>query len=39
MTTEPVPGRAEPPATADPSGDVLRVEHISKRFGVVTRAG
>ena len=36
MTTEPVPDApASAPATADPSGDVLRVEHISKRFGVV----
>ena len=36
MTTEPVPDApASASATADPSGDVLRVEHISKRFGVV----
>ena len=35
MTTEPVPGEA-PAATADGSGDALRVEHISKRFGAVT---
>jgi ABC-type sugar transport system ATPase subunit len=34
MTTEPVSGAAA--ATADPSGDVLRVEHINKRFGAVT---
>src|ERR1700734_609996 len=34
MTTEPVPGVPEP--TADGSGDALRVEHISKRFGAVT---
>src|ERR1700691_6784645 len=34
MTTEPVPG--VPEATADGSGDALRVEHISKRFGAVT---
>jgi ABC-type sugar transport system ATPase subunit len=36
MTTEPVPGEAQPATTADPSGDALRVEHISKRFGAVT---
>ena len=36
MTTEPVPGAAQPATTADPSGDALRVEHISKRFGAVT---
>jgi ABC-type sugar transport system ATPase subunit len=41
MTTEPVPGEAvqggtQPAATADPSGDALRVEHINKRFGAVT---
>ena len=35
MTTEPVPGEV-PAATADGSGDVLSVEHISKRFGAVT---
>src|SRR5580693_2922210 len=34
MTAEPVPGVPEP--TADGSGDALRVEHISKRFGAVT---
>ncbi len=32
MTAEPTP----PTAAADGSGDVLRVEHISKRFGAVT---
>ena len=36
MTTEPVPGAAAAEAPADPSGDVLRVEHINKRFGAVT---
>jgi simple sugar transport system ATP-binding protein len=35
MTTEPVPGEV-PAATADGSGDALRVEHINKRFGAVT---
>ncbi len=35
MTTEPVPGAAAA-ATGDGSGDVLRVEHINKRFGAVT---
>jgi ABC-type sugar transport system ATPase subunit len=35
MTAEPVPG-AGATASADPSGDVLRVEHINKRFGAVT---
>ncbi len=35
MTTEPVPDGAAAAATADGGGDVLRVEHISKRFGVV----
>ena len=34
MTTEPVPGAA--PVAADGSGDALRVEHITKRFGAVT---
>ncbi|MDX6338089.1 MAG: hypothetical protein QOG05_5429, partial [Streptosporangiaceae bacterium] len=34
MTTEPVPEAAA--TTADPSGDELRVEHITKRFGAVT---
>ncbi len=35
MTAEPVPGTGAT-APADPGGDVLRVEHISKRFGPVT---
>jgi simple sugar transport system ATP-binding protein len=35
MTAEPVPGTGAT-ASADPSGDVLRVEHINKRFGAVT---
>jgi simple sugar transport system ATP-binding protein len=35
MTAEPVPGTGAT-APADPSGDVLRVEHINKRFGAVT---
>jgi len=34
MTAEPVPG-AGATVPADPTGDVLRVEHISKRFGAV----
>jgi ABC-type sugar transport system ATPase subunit len=33
MTTEPVPEAA---TTAEGSGDALRVEHITKRFGAVT---
>ncbi len=36
MTAEPTPGVAAAGAVADGSGDVLRVEHISKRFGAVT---
>ncbi|PZR75317.1 MAG: ABC transporter ATP-binding protein, partial [Chthoniobacterales bacterium] len=36
MTTEPVPGAPVAAATADGSGDVLRAEHINKRFGAVT---
>jgi simple sugar transport system ATP-binding protein len=35
MTAEPVAGTGAT-ASADPSGDVLRVEHINKRFGAVT---
>jgi ABC-type sugar transport system ATPase subunit len=35
MTAEPVPGTGAT-ASADPSGDAFRVEHISKRFGAVT---
>src|ERR1039458_4646010 len=35
MTAEPVPGTGAT-ASADPSGDALRVEHINKRFGAVT---
>jgi simple sugar transport system ATP-binding protein len=35
MTAEPVPSTGAT-ASADPSGDVLRVEHINKRFGAVT---
>jgi ABC-type sugar transport system ATPase subunit len=35
MTAEPTPSPATTGAVADASGDVLRVEHISKRFGVV----
>ena len=34
MTTEPTDGQAA--ATPAPDGDVLRVEHIAKRFGAVT---
>jgi len=34
MTTEPTDG--QPAATPAPDGDVLRVEHIAKRFGAVT---
>jgi simple sugar transport system ATP-binding protein len=36
MTTEPVSGAAAAAAAADGSGDALRVEHITKRFGAVT---
>jgi simple sugar transport system ATP-binding protein len=35
MTAEPTPSPATTGAVADASGDVLRVEHISKRFGAV----
>ena len=35
MTTEPTPTPATTGAAADAQGDVLRVEHISKRFGAV----
>ena len=35
MTAEPTPGAATAGAVPDSSGDVLRVEHISKRFGAV----
>jgi simple sugar transport system ATP-binding protein len=35
MTTEPDPGTATTGGVPDAQGDVLRVEHISKRFGAV----
>ena len=35
MTTEPTPTPATTGAAADAQGDVLRAEHISKRFGAV----
>jgi ABC-type sugar transport system ATPase subunit len=35
MSAEPTPSPATTGAVADASGDVLRVEHISKRFGAV----
>jgi simple sugar transport system ATP-binding protein len=35
MTAEPTPGPAPAGAVADAQGDVLRAEHISKRFGAV----
>ena len=35
MTTEPTPTPATTGMVADAQGDVLRVEHISKRFGAV----
>jgi simple sugar transport system ATP-binding protein len=36
MTAEPTPSPATTGAVADAQGDVLRVEHISKRFGAVS---